>query len=349
MKQEQTLLTSIETRIIGPFLFNKMQSFDIVDHQVEVSVPLATYETTLFYSVSRGARVIKQAGGLTSVLMKDTMTRSVTLTCESVELSLHIQQHLQQAQSTIQKHVIEPQSRYAKLEAIQTFHVGRTLYVRLSFNTSNAAGHNMVTKAADHVIGYILNTFAGTTYTSVSGNICVDKKVSAINSLEGRGKHIISEVTIPREIVQKMLKTTPEKIVDLHIKKNLYGSIIAGSLQSANAHFANMLLATYLATGQDAANIVEGSQGITMAEVVNGDLYFSVNIPNIIVGTVGNGKHHPDIQARLAEMGCLGEGGSRRYAHLVAGVVLAGELSLLAALTNPNELMNAHERIERKK
>ena len=109
-----------------------------------------------------------------------------------------------------------------------------------------------------------------------------------------------------------------------------------------------MLLAIYLATGQDAANIVEGSQGITYAEVRNQDLYFSVTIPNIIVGTVGNGKNETPFKERLEKMGCIGQGGSQTLAHLVAATVLAGELSLLAALTNPHELMRAHTAIERK-
>ena len=206
----------------------------------------------------------------------------------------------------------------------------------------------MVTLVADAIGDYVLKAFKTARYVSVSGNMCVDKKVSVINGVRGRGKHVITEITIPRQVVEDVLKTTPEKIVDLNIKKNLLGSIMAGSVNSANAHYANMLLAIYLATGQDAANIVEGSQGITYAEVKDGHLYFSTTIPNIIVGTVGNGKNESHFQERLEAMGCIGHASSQTLAHLVGATVLAGELSLLAALTNPHELMKAHTTIERK-
>jgi hydroxymethylglutaryl-CoA reductase (NADPH) len=127
---------------------------------------------------------------------------------------------------------------------------------------------------------------------------------------------------------------------------------MAGGLRSANAHFANMLLGFYLATGQDAANIVEGSQGIVHAEMQGDDLYFSVTVPNIIVGTVGNGKHLPFVQENMAMMGCTetrepGQN-ARRLAIICAATVMCGELSLLAAQTNPGELMRAHVAMERK-
>ena len=127
--------------------------------------------------------------------------------------------------------------------------------------------------------------------------------------------------------------------------------MIAGGLRSANAHFANMLLGFYLATGQDAANIIEGSQGIVHAEVREGDLYFSCTLPNIIVGSVGNGKGLEFVEENLTKLGCkdsreAGEN-ARRLAAICAATVLCGELSLLAAQTNPGELMEAHLKLER--
>lgn len=341
-------ITSIPTRWLGPLLFKKMHSFDVLEESVEVEVPLATFETTLFYSVARGMRAIQQSEGLTSTLIRDTMVRSVTLGVPSVEEGQKIVHHLQSNLFELQRDLIQKRSQYASLSNIEGYFVGNLLYLRIGIDSKNASGHNMVTSIADAIVDYVLTTFPTTEYVSVSGNLCVDKKVSVINALEGRGKHLISEVMLPRNVVETILKTTPEKIVALNIKKNLLGSIMAGSIHSANAHYANMLLACYLATGQDAANIVEGSQGITYAEVREDALYFSVTIPNIIVGTVGNGKKEDGIAQRFERMGCLGERGSRRYAHLVAGVVLAGELSLMAALTNPHELVDAHLRIERK-
>jgi hydroxymethylglutaryl-CoA reductase (NADPH) len=157
---------------------------------------------------------------------------------------------------------------------------------------------------------------------------------------------------IPRDIVERRLHSTPEKIVDLNIKKNLIGTMIAGGLRSANAHYANMLLAFYLATGQDAANIIEGSQGVVHTEVRNGDLYFSCTLPNLIVGSVGNGKGIDFVEENLERLGCRDDrepgANARRLAAICGATVLCGELSLIAAQTNPGELMQSHLQMERK-
>jgi len=342
------LMTPIPTKWIGPFTFSQATTLGLPFVIESTKVPLATFETTLFYSVQRGARVIQAAGGLTSTLLSDTMTRSITLQTSSAQVAEKISRFVKANQAMLQSEVVEKQSRFAKLQTIDVYQVANLIYLRIAIFSSNASGHNMVTLIADGIGDYLLKQFSEAQYVSVSGNLCVDKKVSVINAIKGRGKHVICELTIPRDLVITMLKTTPEKIVDLNIKKNLLGSIMAGSVHSANAHYANMLLAVYLATGQDAANIVEGSQGITFAEIKNGDLYFSVTIPNVIVGTVGHGKNEPPFSERLKTMGCDGPQGSQRLAHLIGATVWAGELSLLAALTNPHELMKAHTTIERK-
>ena len=348
MQEEIKLITPIPTRWVGPMTFAQVTTLGKKQTIQPVEVPLATLETTLFFSVQRGSRVIKKSGGVHSTLISDTMTRSFTLQTTHANEAELIARFVKTNHKILQDDVVSKLSRFAQLQTIDVYQVANLLYLRIAIFSDNASGHNMVTLVADGVGDYLLKKFPFATYVSVSGNMCVDKKVSVINAIKGRGKHIIAEIVIPNAVVESELKTTPEKMVDLNIKKNLLGSIMAGSVHSGNAHYANMLLAIYLATGQDAANIVEGSQGITFAEVKNGDLYFSVTIPNIIIGTVGNGKNEAPFQERLEKMGCLGEGGSQTLAHLVGATVLAGELSLMAALTNPHELMRAHTSIERK-
>jgi hydroxymethylglutaryl-CoA reductase (NADPH) len=75
---------------------------------------------------------------------------------------------------------------------------------------------------------------------SVSGNLCIDKKPSAVNWIEGRGKSVISEAIIPKEIVKKVLKTNVDDLVELNISKNLIGSALAGSIGGFNAHSSNI-------------------------------------------------------------------------------------------------------------
>lgn len=170
-----------------------------------------------------------------------------------------------------------------------------------------------------------------------------------MNGILGRGKHVTAEAIIPPNSAPT--KTTAHAVADLNVKKNLIGTLLAGGVRSANAHFANMLLAFYLATGQDAANIVEGSQGLVHAEDRDGDLYFAVTLPNIIVGTVGNGKDLDFVRENLELLGCLETrepGAPMRDAPPWPPPPPSGaENSLMAALTNEGELMAAHKKLER--
>jgi hydroxymethylglutaryl-CoA reductase (NADPH) len=339
-------IATIPMRVVGPL---KIAGPEVVG---DVMIPLATFETPLWPSTHRGARVCTQAGGIKAVIIDERMSRSVLLEADNIidaqEALLNLQQHKEAMQA-----IIAETSRYARLLDMHTQMVGSLLYLRFEFNTGDAAGHNMSTLAADRLLEWILVRFPSLKYVSISGNYCADKKVSAVNGILGRGKYVVAEVLILSEVCQKYLKTTPDKIVQINIKKNLIGNILAGGLRTANAHFANMLLGFYLATGQDAANIIEGSQGIVHAEKRGEDLYFSVTLPNVIVGSVGSGKTYDFVRENLRLLDCLEERepgqNARRLAIIAACAVLCGELSLLAAQTNPGELMKSHIKLERRK
>lgn len=315
-----------------------------------LSVPLATYETPLWHSVGRGARVSMLCGGIRTSVIDERMTRSILLEAEDAWAAHLAVEAIKRRRDELNA-VVAGSSRFAQLIDMHSQVVANLIYLRLEFTTGDASGHNMVTNAADRLIPWILEQYPQLRYSSISANFCCDKKASAVNGILGRGKYVISEILIPRELCERRLKSTPEKIVDLNIKKNLIGTLIAGGLRSANAHYANMLLAFYLATGQDAANIIEGSQGVVHAEVRDGDLYFSCTLPNLIVGSVGNGKGLAFVEENLQRLGCreVRDPGAnaRRLAAICAATVLCGELSLLAAQTNPGELMEAHIKLER--
>jgi hydroxymethylglutaryl-CoA reductase (NADPH) len=320
--------------------------------EAKVSVPMATFETPLWPSTNRGAKISRLTGGIAVTLLSEKMTRSIVLQAPDAAYAKQVVNALREQHQDALAQVVASTSSFASLDSWHEQILGRLLYLRFAIKTGDASGHNMATKAAEALLDWIVMQFPKLQYVSISANFCTDKKVSAVNGILGRGKSVIAEVTVPRDICTRYLRSTPEKIVDLHLKKNLLGSILAGGIRSANAHFANMLLAVYLATGQDAANIVEGSQGMVHAEVVDTELYFSVSLPNVIVGTVGNGKGLPFVMDNLARLGCAEQGGapgdnSRRLAFIVAATVLCGELSLLAAQTNRGELMDSHLRLER--
>jgi len=354
--------------------------------EAEVKVPLATFESPLWPSTNRGAMVSRLCDGIRVTLVNDCMTRSVLVEAPNAEYAHQVITALKGSQVESElKQVVSSTSRFTQLKHWHSQIVGKLLFIRFSMSTADAAGHNMATIAAEALLGWILDHYPKLSYVSISGNYCSDKKATAVNGILGRGKYVVAEIQIPKEVCQRYLKTTPEKIVQINIKKNLIGTIIAGGIRSANAHFANMLLAFYLATGQDAANIIEGSQGVVHAELVGEDLYFSVTLPNIIIGTVGNGKAFDFVRQNLQMMGCLestdleltdstdlvgstefpalksadsaeiksdmksrkpGQNAAR-LAAIAAATVLCGELSLLAAQTCPGELMKSHLRLER--
>ncbi|GAB6034559.1 hydroxymethylglutaryl-CoA reductase [Galenea microaerophila] len=336
----------IPMKSVGPLkLIGDIEAEDIL-------VPLATYETPLWPSVARGARVTQIAGGIRVTVIDDRMSRSILLEAPHAAAARQAVQSIQSRQMDLQT-VVSESSRFAQLLAIHPQIVGNLIYLRFEFQTGDASGHNMVTHAADRLIPWLLEQYPTLNYVSISGNYCTDKKVSAVNGILGRGKNVVCETLIPRKLCKRFLKTTPEAIVNLHIKKDLIGSIVSGGLRTANAHVANMLLGFYLATGQDAANIVEGSQAINHVEVTErGELYFSTTLPNLIVGTVGNGKGLDFVQANLEQLGCTAAekqpgDNARRLACIAGATALCGELSLLAAQTNPGELMAAHLKLER--
>lgn len=332
---------SVPMRYIGPVTI-------IGDIDCSVRVPLATFESPMWPSTNRGASATRLAGGIRTTLLSSCMTRSILVEGPNAH---YLRSCVNALNLDKLNEITATTSQFAKLIRFNHQINGRLLFLRLEFNTGDASGHNMVTKAADAILNWITKEFQQLMYVSISGNYCVDKKTSAVNGILGRGKSIVAEVVIPETVCHEKLKTTPQAICDLNLKKNLIGSILSGSLRTANAHFANLLLGFYLALGQDAANIVEGSQGVVYTEMQGRDLYFSVTLPNIIVGTIGNGKEHDFVRENLAVLGCdqpaePGEN-AERLAMICAATVLCGELSLLAAQSNSGELMQAHHRFER--
>lgn len=340
-------ITPIPTRWIGPLNITGNALNDTL------CVPLATYETPLWPSVARGAKVSLHCGGIRCTVIDERMSRSVILKAQDAQDAYEALSAIKADYEQLQT-ITATTGSFVRLIDLHSEIVGNLLFLRFEFSTGDASGHNMATKAADALLQFLQQKYRQLNYACISGNYCTDKKNSAVNGILGRGKYVVAEIIIPADICRRFLRTTPQAIHTLNIEKNHIGSNIAGSVRSANAHFANMLLAFYLATGQDGANIIEGSQGIVHTEVRPQGLYFSCTLANLIVGTVGNGKggELTVVENHLQKLGCRqtrppGEN-ARRLAGICAATVLCGELSLLAAQTNPGELMRAHLALERR-
>ncbi len=317
----------------------------------EFYIPLATTEGALVASVNRGCSALTAAGGVRTTLIDDKMARAPLLKCPDARRAREVAEWVQNNLDYLQEKAVSKVTRHGKLRGVKPFIVGNNLYLRFEFETGDAMGMNMVTISSEEIMKVIEERFPDVKYLALSGNLCVDKKPNALNFIEGRGKTVIAEAVIPREIVEKKLKTTPELIAEVNYRKNLVGSAQAASY-GFNAHFGNIVGAIFLATGQDEAQITEGSHGITLAEVTpEGDLYMSITMPSLEIGTVGGGTRVPTQREALSIMGVAGGGdppgsNAKKFAEIVAGAVLAGELSLLAAIA-AKHLAKAHRELGR--
>ena len=304
----------------------------------EVFIPLATSEGALVASINRGASTITASGGVNAHVLSDIMTRAPVIKTENATQSMEIKQWFIDNFAEL-KEIAESTTSHGKLIKIDPILIaGAYVYPRFVYSTGDSMGMNMVTIATEK----ILNKLASETtarHIALSGNVCVDKKPA------GRGKSVVADILIPKDIVNKKLKTTAEAMEEVNVAKNLIGSAVGGSM-AYNAHYANMVAAIFLATGQDAAHVVEGSLGITTAEARDGDLYFSVNLPDLPVATVGGGTGLEVANEGLNILGVAGSGKAREFAEIVAGTVLAGELSLVGALA-AGHLARAHQELGR--
>ncbi len=312
-------------------------------------VPMATTEGALIASVNRGMKAVSLSGGANALVIKDAMARAPLFELENIG---DVRDFLVWTESNFAaiKSRAEEKSEHSRLVGIVPFVTGNNVWLRLSFETGDAMGMNMVTIAAEAASGYIEEAFKKARCVAVTGNMCSDKKESLVNSLMGRGKSVVAEALIKRDVVESVLRTTPEGLNNTNIKKNLLGSARAGSTKY-NGHYANIVAAIFAATGQDLAQVVESSSGYTWCEVRNDGLYISATMPSLEIGTVGGGTGLPAQKEALSLLGVAGGGkpvGSNalKFAEIIASAVLAGELNLLAALSS-RDLGKAHQRLGR--
>ncbi|GAB4847649.1 3-hydroxy-3-methylglutaryl coenzyme A reductase 2-B [Ancistrocladus abbreviatus] len=321
----------------------------------EYSVPMATTEGCLVASTNRGCKAIYMSGGATSIVLKDGMTRAPVVRFGSAkraaELKFFVEDPLNFDTIAV---VFNRSSRFGRLQSVKCGIAGKNLYIRFSCSTGDAMGMNMVSKGVQNVLDFLQTEFPDMDVIGVSGNFCSDKKPAAINWVEGRGKSVVCEATIKEEVVRKVLKTSVDALVELNTLKNLAGSAVAGTLGGFNAHASNIVTAIYIATGQDPAQNVESSHCITMMEAVNDgkELHVSVTMPSLEVGTVGGGTQLASQSACLNLLGVKGANehspgaNSRQLATIVAGSVLAGELSLMSAIA-AGQLVKSHMKYNR--
>jgi hydroxymethylglutaryl-CoA reductase (NADPH) len=331
--------------IAGPILINGKK----------VRIPMATTEGCLVASTHRGAKAISMSGGASCEIVANGMTRGPVVQMPNVQRAAALKKWIETPENYKKvEEAFNSTSRFARLVSIKTNLAGRNVYLRFKAKTGDAMGMNMISKGVEQALDLVKKTFPDVDVLAISGNFCTDKKPAAINWIEGRGRSVVCDAVIKGQIIEKVLKTTVAGLCSVNMSKNLIGSAMAGSIGGFNAHAANILTAIFLATGQDPAQNVEASNCMTLLEPINGgkDLYISVTMPSIEVGTVGGGTGLPCQSACLELINAKGSStenpGSNAdsLARLIAAAVMAGELSLLSALA-AGHLVKSHMALNR--
>ena len=325
--------------IAGPLRVNGLFA------QGDFYVPLATSEASLVASYSRGARVISEAGGCSAALLCEGVGRAPVFSFTTIVEVEYFLRWLRENEQEIRE-VAESTTKHGKLFDLDVTVEGHDVFVLFMFETGDAAGQNMVTIATYAAVEWIKEQMPlNPRSVYLESNFSGDKKASALSLHGVRGRKVIAEVSVPRQLVETRLHTTPERIVECG-RLGMIGGLLSGTL-GAQGHFANGLAALFIACGQDAACVAEAAIGTTSFESdPEGNLYVSVTLPNLIVGTVGGGTKLPSQHACLEIMGLAGPGNARAFAEVAASVCLAGDISLTAAIS-AGQFAQAHAKLAR--
>lgn len=311
--------------LAGPLLLNGTAG--ISKHWI----PMATTEGALVASYDRGIKAGSLSGGFISRTISNKVQRSPYFEFDSLIDALHFATWIKSVESLISTGVSQA-SNYAKLLEMEVLHEGNGVHVTFSFETGAAAGQNMVTLVTDQVLKKVLNLAPmKPTLFYLEANMSGDKKANFRSLSNVRGRKVIAEVVISKEVIQNVLKSSAGNISKFWQTGTL-AAIQAGAVGNP-AHIANALTAIFIACGQDVACISEAAVGIERMEAKpNGDLYASMTLPGLIVGTVGGGTGLPTQKESLELMDCSTPEDVRKFAEICCAVALAGELSIGAAI-----------------
>jgi hydroxymethylglutaryl-CoA reductase (NADPH) len=303
-------------------------------------VPLATAEGTLVASYNRGMKLLREAGGVTVTVMDDRMQRAPSFVFPSAREARAFGEWLQAHFDEV-KAAAEATTRSGRLQDIEQYSASRILYTRFNYTTGDAAGQNMTGKATQAACQWILEHHPGIERYFLESNFATDKKSSQVNILRTRGKRVVAEATIPDALFRRIMHSSSDLMYRARQVSNL-GGFMSG-VNNNGAHSANGITALFIATGQDVANVAESSAALTYVELrENGDYYYSVTIPSLIVATYGGGTGLPTQRECLELLGCAGQGQVRKLAEIVAATVLCGELSLGSAIV-AEEWVRSHD------
>jgi hydroxymethylglutaryl-CoA reductase (NADPH) len=289
-------------------------------------------------------KVVNLCGGVRATVIADAMQRAPVFVFGDARASRDFVKWIDENLAHIRREA-EATSSVARLQHVETYVANKFVYLRFNFSTGDAAGQNMVGRATFAACNWILEHAAGITHFYLESNFATDKKASQVNMMRTRGKRVTAEAVVTHDVLRRHLRVEPQQLAHHYGVANV-GAFLSGA-NNNGAQSANGITAMFIATGQDVANVAESSAGILYSEVTPaGDLYVSLTIPSLIVATYGGGTSLPTQRECLEILGCYGKGKVNRLAEIVAGVALAGEISLGAAISS-SDWVSSHEQYGR--
>ena len=330
--------------LVGPLLFNH----DGVQEMVYTAA--GTLEGALVASMNRGAKAVSKSGGFMAAVIHQKMIRSPLFIFKNLEESILFKNWIEKQFDKI-KDIAEQYSNHTKLRSIDPFVTGKSVHLKFVYTTGDAAGQNMTTTCTWHALLWINKTFIAEmgiepVHFVIEGNGSSDKKVSHYSMMHGRGVHVIAECELDETIIEKVLRTNSADFIQCINQSRVLCQL--DGMIGYNINVANAIAAIFAATGQDLASIHESAVGILNIEKSERGLYCSLNLPSLVIGTLGGGTHLPKQNEALKLMNCDGAGKLERFAKLIAGFALSLEISTFAAIVG-GQFAKAHEKLGRNK
>ncbi len=308
--------------------------------QGDFLIPLATTEGTLVASYNRGIKLLNLSGGVKVSVVDDAMQRAPVFVFSDAREAREFVKWVDDNMDEIRGRA-EETSSVAKLSYIDPFLASKFAYLRFNFTTGDAAGQNMVGRATFAACSWIIDHNPTIKHFYLESNLATDKKASQVNLMRTRGKRVTAEAIVKRDVLIQHMRVEPESLF-YHGGIANVGAILSGA-NNNGLHSANAITAIFIATGQDVANVSESSAGVIYTEMTpEKDLYISITIPSLIVATYGGGTALATQNECLGLLGCVGKGKVKKFAEIVGGTVLAGELSLAAAISS-SDWVSSHE------
>jgi hydroxymethylglutaryl-CoA reductase (NADPH) len=318
--------------VAGPILVHGLHAQGIF------YVPMATSEGALIRSYERGMVALTRAGGVQAALLADENQTAPVFRFADVDAAASFCDWLPSQLDRLQTVTAET-TRHGRLNNVFCYASGRQVIVNLGFMTGDAQGMNMIVKATDAVCRWIVDEYPGASYFLFSG-LCSEKRASGFLLTRGKGKRVTAGCLLTPDILRLYLHVTADQLF------RVWQSTVLGHLQAGaigySAHAANGLAAIFIATGQDVANVVNSACALTCFEMHADGLYVSTTLPALSIATVGGGTGLPSQREALSMLGCLGTGNAPKLAEIIAAAILAGEISMGAAIA-AGEFVDAHE------